>query len=81
MFQSTRPARGATPRSAPVSRDSAEFQSTRPARGATPASLPLRAGWDVSIHAPRAGRDRAGSCHPASCCVSIHAPRAGRDKR
>ena len=34
------------------------FQSTRPARGATGKLLELHALTDVSIHAPRAGRDQ-----------------------
>ncbi len=58
MFQSTRPARGATGRAMVASDVPIAFQSTRPARGATrridSAWLHLR----VSIHAPRAGRDR-----------------------
>ncbi len=57
VFQSTRPARGATcrrslPRLLPM------FQSTRPARGATPDSPRRLPRSPVSIHAPRAGRDR-----------------------
>ena len=34
---------------------------------------------NVSIHAPRAGRDGAFPCVRAEGDVSIHAPRAGRD--
>ncbi len=55
-FQSTRPARGATDYDKstvwPVA-----FQSTRPARGATVWHRRGTAHPDVSIHAPRAGRD------------------------
>ncbi len=55
------------------------FQSTRPARGATDQGAVINANIEVSIHAPRAGRDeRAGPPGPAMT-VSIHAPRAGRD--
>jgi len=36
----------------------AMFQSTRPARGATVFVFVAAVGDDVSIHAPRAGRDR-----------------------
>ena len=37
-------------------------------------------GKDVSIHAPRAGRDAGLTCGITGACpVSIHAPRAGRD--
>ena len=34
---------------------------------------------DVSIHAPRAGRDRSRLRPGLQMSVSIHAPRAGRD--
>ena len=33
------------------------FQSTRPVRGATPFSGGRQVGHEISIHAPRAGRD------------------------
>ena len=33
------------------------FQSTRPARGATPHNVPISADRQISIHAPREGRD------------------------
>ena len=57
------------------------FQSTRPARGATSPHCGLQRPKPVSIHAPRAGRDRR-ACGPAwTCRVSIHAPRAGRDRQ
>ena len=56
------------------------FQSTRPVRGATRMDTALLAENDISIHAPRAGRDDA---HHERCVklidISIHAPRAGRD--
>ena len=58
------------------------FQSTRPGRGATAGVAPGRAGKQVSIHAPRTGRDltlvRNGVIIFA---VSIHAPRTGRDQQ
>ncbi len=38
------------------------FQSTRPARGATTARQAVRRDRRVSIHAPRAGRDRTAAC-------------------
>ena len=58
IFQSTRPARGATAKRDRLPRHADRFQSTRPARGATidairAASLP----YIISIHAPREGRD------------------------
>ena len=56
-FQSTRPARGATTADR-YSRSHMLFQSTRPARGATTLQVSARLQLDVSIHAPRVGRDR-----------------------
>ena len=55
-FQSTRPVRGAT-RTTCLRKLRSLFQSTRPVRGAT--SRSYRIGWSaqISIHAPRAGRD------------------------
>ncbi len=100
-FQSTRPARGATP--APRQQPAAAcfkprapwgarptapwrghpawvFQSTRPARGATIrfSRVRRRRRRRVSIHAPRAGRDRAAR---ANAIVMRFNPRArgGRD--
>ncbi len=57
MFQSTRPVRGATT-SRTIGTVSDEFQSTRPVRGATDALRRHLQAGDVSIHAPRAGRDQ-----------------------
>ena len=51
-FQSTRPVRGATQLAALL-----KFQSTRPVRGATGPALEDRDAGEISIHAPRAGRD------------------------
>ena len=56
MFQSTRPARGATSCQVGVIKV-VKFQSTRPARGATLVSAAALRLSCVSIHAPRAGRD------------------------
>ena len=55
-FQSTRPVRGATRRRA-YHHLPPQFQSTRPVRGATETGLADAIRFDVSIHAPRAGRD------------------------
>ena len=55
-FQSTRPVRGATTQYL-ISMNTGRFQSTRPVRGATAALEVLRSQKEVSIHAPRAGRD------------------------
>ena len=42
-----------------MSRDKAIFQSTRPMRGATVQMLQDVLANEISIHAPRAGRDKA----------------------
>ena len=55
------------------------FQSTRPVRGATRGGEAVVGLRRVSIHAPRAGRDRLGGRGILAPIVSIHAPRAGRD--
>ncbi len=57
-FQSTRPVRGATSRPLPRMTRRATFQSTRPVRGATMDATQRPSSGEVSIHAPRAGRDR-----------------------
>ena len=56
LFQSTRPARGATIFAHAGEVDDL-FQSTRPARGATGDSIYVLGGEGISIHAPREGRD------------------------
>ena len=79
QFQSTRPARGATPM-VDVLPAHVRFQSTRPARGATVSVLLYFVFSFISIHAPREGRDE---CRLISFSllflISIHAPREGRD--
>ena len=57
LFQSTRPVRGATARTLETG-SILPFQSTRPVRGATSLSSNLALKTTISIHAPRAGRDR-----------------------
>ena len=54
-----RPARGAT-FTASGSFSAGIFQSTRPVRGATKAFNQANAEANISIHAPRAGRDQEG---------------------
>ena len=56
LFQSTRPARGATPEPKKV-KTPLKFQSTRPARGATIMDWFGDTFFIISIHAPREGRD------------------------
>ena len=77
-FQSTRPARGATTRSS-LNLVSHVFQSTRPARGATTSATHSSNICCVSIHAPRAGRDRP-SLYSAARLSSFN-PRAPRGAR
>ena len=55
------------------------FQSTRPAKGVTQIQITLSSILDVSIHAPREGRDANFKVGSRSSRVSIHAPREGRD--
>ena len=80
-FQSTRPTRGATSiPSAWAAR--IWFQSTRPTRGATMAEGRTAGAGAVSIHAPHAGRDRAGRRHRCTlCCFNPRAPRGARRGR
>ena len=63
-----------------MSKTTEEFQSTRPVRGATYTRNQIINKSEISIHAPRAGRD--GEQHEElrlRDAISIHAPRAGRD--
>jgi len=58
---------------------SSEFQSTRPARGATDEPGADVGRVLVSIHAPRAGRDRSWSQRgPSGRCFNPRAPRGAR---
>ena len=73
--------RGARPASANAAFSASPFQSTRPARGAT------RPAWRgaihrcVSIHAPRAGRDRlALATTRSNASFNPRAPRGARHK-
>ena len=57
------------------------FQSTRPVWGATVGADQQRVVvGQISIHAPRVGRDGAHAAgRERGCTISIHAPRVGRD--
>ena len=57
VFQSTRPVRGATRDIRVSATEHQEFQSTRPVRGATSRLFLNSKPFEISIHAPRAGRD------------------------
>ena len=78
-FQSTRPMRGATI-SLTLRRSAALYFNPRAPCGAR-RLLRRRGGMgrQISIHAPRAGRDNQGTHIAALQQISIHAPRAGRD--
>ena len=78
QFQSTRPVWGATGAMARTS-SANWFQSTRPVWGATTWTETAWAVADVSIHAPRVGRDDVFHKVIDFPQVSIHAPRVGRD--
>ena len=65
-FQSTRPVWGAT-RFAPLPLADTLFQSTRPVWGATPGAVIVRVASNISIHAPRVGRDRAAFARLTVC--------------
>ena len=77
-FQSTRPVRGATYNPNSVAPPEM-FQSTRPVRGATGRNAAICASRSVSIHAPRAGRDRgAVSFSDFDACFNPRAPCGAR---
>ena len=78
-FQSTPPARGATPPNR-CGHPSTQFQSTPPARGATKTRLLKIAKQKISIHAPREGGDiDFDAIKKGTMDISIHAPREGGD--
>ena len=77
-FQSTRPVWSATPALWHRCRPAA-FQSTRPVWGATTQTERSDDMSDISIHAPRVGRDDHRYSSLDLRCISIHAPRVGRD--
>ena len=77
-FQSTRPVWGGTCCRARWA-IGFTFQSTRPVRGGTVRFPSAGRAADISIHPPRAGRDRTDELDLASMGISIHPPRAGRD--
>ena len=78
IFQSTPPARGATP-IVGLWLMLLIFQSTPPARGATNMLHKQYKDFSISIHAPREGGDLTTYCYAAWHTISIHAPREGGD--
>ena len=79
LFQSTRPVWGATSK-VDTGGESKIFQSTRPVWGATAGDRQQRHQRDISIHAPRVGRDFIFVVGQMRRLISIHAPRVGRDR-
>ena len=79
MFQSTRPARGATAANYTLAYSWAvSIHAPRAGRDLDAFKLDDM-DLGVSIHAPRAGRDDDSRDAFLNLLVSIHAPRAGRD--
>ena len=71
---------GAGPSFPAASKAANIFQSTRPVRGGTRLDRSLRPTVLISIHPPRAGRDRRHRQRQGGYVdISIHPPRAGRD--
>ena len=80
IFQSTRPARGATVSDRGKEEQLRIFQSTRPARGATFSSRRSTAQrFYFNPRAPRGARHDFGFVGQSRNVISIHAPREGRD--
>ena len=78
-FQSTRPVWGATCFAALSEIFAVHFNPRAPC-GARPSSCPFRQGRiQISIHAPRVGRDQIATVAVLPVFISIHAPRVGRD--
>ncbi len=70
---------GARQKSKQKEQAEAEFQSTRPVRGATVCQFPRKRLVAVSIHAPRAGRDRTQCTRSvARVCFNPRAPCGAR---
>jgi len=78
MFQSTRPARGATC-AVLFNGGGGGVSIHAPRAGRDSQKSKHKEHEHVSIHAPRAGRDLRSAARCAGTGVSIHAPRAGRD--
>ena len=78
LFQSTRPVWGATGQRVFL-RQRQQFQSTRPVWGATIHVAESVHRANISIHAPRVGRDLPPGILSWPGSISIHAPRVGRD--
>ena len=77
-FQSTLPARGATPLQ-PVKSTKSRFQSTLPARGATNEEMQRVRQKAFQSTLPARGATGAAGCESRHRKISIHAPRTGSD--
>ena len=78
-FQSTLPARGATPLQ-PVKSTKSRFQSTLPARGATNEEMQRVRQKAFQSTLPARGATGAAGCESRHRKISIHAPRTGSDR-
>ena len=79
LFQSTRPARGATFVVQQLIEEYLRFQSTRPARGATQFSVRPKARRLFQSTRPARGATNDLEYQAPPYGISIHAPREGRD--
>ena len=80
IFQSTPPARGATP-AAPGTHHPFRISIHAPREGGDVGQLGLVRLKGISIHAPREGGDYDSPYERAEKNISIHAPREGGDMR
>ena len=79
VFQPTRPLRGATGTIFYIFPQVSGFQPTRPLRGATAGLMHRLSAFDISTHAPLAGRDDIyGTCHGRSRNFNPRAPCGAR---
>ena len=79
LFQSTRPARGATAQRKPILKTTGEFQSTRPARGATATEIQQRSrDRHFNPRAPRGARPTPTKSSRGSGNFNPRAPRGAR---
>ena len=79
QFQSTRPVWDATRSASCTVCASSNFNPRAPCGTRPSERRNGRAGADISIHAPRVGRDYIDREAAIEICISIHAPRVGRD--
>ena len=78
-FQSTRPVRGGTITGLALALGFTDFNPPAPCGAGQHLRTQLNDMMRISIHPPRAGRDRNIRYVSKSGCISIHPPRAGRD--